>query len=154
VRNLLDERTRGRLLARFKALDEGRPARWGRMTVGQMVCHCADQLRISLGDLPAKDVSTGLTRTVLRWMVLSGFPVPKGKVKTFAEIDQAAGWGTSAQGLALDLQHLETLTERFVEKAAAGGTFAPNPAFGALTSRQWGRLAYVHMAHHLKQFGA
>ena len=86
-------------------------------------------------------------------MVLGGIPVPKGKVKTFAEIDQAAGWGTTPQGMELDLQHLKALAERFVGRAAATGTFAPNPAFGALTARQWGRLAYVHMAHHLKQFG-
>jgi hypothetical protein len=35
----------------------------------------------------------------------------------------------------------------------AGATFSASPAFGKLSNRQWGRLAYVHMDHHLRQFG-
>ncbi|MEK7381556.1 MAG: DUF1569 domain-containing protein [Gemmatimonadota bacterium] len=31
---------------------------------------------------------------------------------------------------------------------------APHPAFGSMTKSSWGILAYKHIDHHLRQFGA
>ncbi|MBK9525384.1 MAG: DUF1569 domain-containing protein [Bacteroidetes bacterium] len=30
---------------------------------------------------------------------------------------------------------------------------AEHPYFGKLSSREWGRITYLHLDHHLKQFG-
>lgn len=153
MKNLLDEHDRRGLLARLGQLTPHRAARWGRMDVGQMVCHLADPLRIALGELAAADASNLLTRTVLRWMVLAGVPAPRGKVKTFPEIDQVDGSGTAPTDLAADVQTLRTLVDRFVAHAGAGKRFTRSPGFGALSPRQYGRLMYLHVDHHLEQFG-
>jgi hypothetical protein len=44
--------------------------------------------------------------------------------------------------------------ERFVERGRKGGPFGPRPAFGALSTKEWGRVVYLHCDHHLRQFGA
>jgi hypothetical protein len=122
------------------------------MDVGQMVCHLADSFRLSLGDLQVQDISTFFTRTVLRWMVLSGMPTPKGKIATYREMDQVAGHGTRPTTLDADRAQVKALVERFVA-AASENRVAPSPAFGRLSGRQYARLQYLHMDHHLRQFG-
>jgi hypothetical protein len=153
MKNLLDASCREAVLARLDRLAPDTPALWGRMDVNQMVCHVTDPLRLALGDLPARDVSNPIRRTLLKWAVLGGMPPPKGKIATFPEIDQVAGGGTPPTSLAADVEALRRELARFVDRAASGGALAPSPAFGRLSGRAYGRLQYVHMDHHLRQFG-
>ena len=151
--NLLDPEGREALRARMRGLQPDSPARWGRMNVGQMICHITDPMRIAMGEMHAADVSTFFTRNVLKRLVLTGFPPPKGKIDTFPELDQVAGGGTPPSSLEDDVDAFDEVAERFIRQAEAGKPFERNPAFGPLTARQWGRLMYVHMDFHLKQFG-
>ena len=154
MKNLFDKRWQDAISARLDTLTPESRAQWGRMNVGQMVCHLTDPMRIALGELEAKDISTIMTRTLLRWAVLGGMPPPKGKVQTFPEIDQVAGGGTKPEALAADIATLKDVIERFRAHALGGKPIVPSPAFGNLSPRAWGRLQYVHMHYHLKQFGA
>ena len=154
MKNLLDPGEREAMCARLRSLEEGRSPRWGRMNVNQMACHVGDPLRIALGDLLAADASTFLPRTVLRRLVLWGAPPPRGRIRTFAEIDQEAGRGTAPRSLAEDVAAFEVLLDRFVAHVGVGGALAANPIFGPLTARDWGRLLWTHTHHHLRQFGA
>ena len=43
--------------------------------------------------------------------------------------------------------------ERFLQGGEAGITRQPNVFFGPMTPNEWARLQYVHIDHHLKQFG-
>ena len=153
MKNLLDETGRRDLLARIARLTPESTARWGRLNVGQMLCHLVDPMRIALGDLTASDASNPATRTLLRWMVLAGVPAPKGGIATFAEIDHAKGGGTPPTGFGADAEALRSMIARFVDHAATGKPFVRSPAFGRLSGRAYGRLMYVHMDHHLRQFG-
>lgn len=110
-----------------------------------MVCHLSDQLRVALGDLPCRDVSTLMLRTAVKWLVLrTAFQAPPGKVKTAREMltTEPAGW-------AADLATCEALLERL----AGATTVAPHPAFGPLSAEEWGVMAWKHFDHHLRQFG-
>ena len=153
MKNVLDERWRTALQARMDKLTPDAQRRWGKMTVGQMVCHVTDPLRIALGEMEAEDISTLMTRSFLRWAVLAGLPPPKGKIATFPELDQAAGGGTPPTDLAADVATYEAILDRFCAHDQQGKRFQRNPAFGALSNRSWGRLTYCHVHHHLKQFG-
>ena len=154
MKNLLDKRWRETIETRLDKLAFDAPTLWGRMNVDQMVCHVTDPMRIALGQLEAKDVSTVMTRTVMKWAVLGGMPPPKGKVQTFAEIDQVAGRGTLPTTLAEDVAALKNVIAQFVARDAKGEHFTPSPAFGTLSNRSYGRLQYVHLHYHLRQFGA
>ena len=153
MRNLLDETTRRELLQRVGRLSADSQRLWGRMSVGEMVCHVTDAMRIALGEMEAEDASNVFTRSVLKWLVLAGMPAPKGKIETFPELDYAKGGGRPPAELAAERATLETTLDRFLERASSETGFSRSPAFGRLSPRAYGRLMYVHMHHHLKQFG-
>lgn len=142
--SIQDPATRAELMARLRRVTPSTAPAWGTLTAPRMVCHLADQLRVALGDIPSRDVSSLPLRTVVRFLVIhTGFQAPPGKVKTVREMLTSApgDWGT-------DLASCGALLERL----AATASPAPHPAFGRLTPREWGVLAWKHFDHHLRQF--
>jgi hypothetical protein len=124
--------------------------RWGTMTAHQMVCHCADACRMALGHATPRDVSTGTTRHLIKWMALYG-PLrwPSG-IRTVDEFDQRTA-GTRPGEFAADVATLAHLLDRI---RPGGAAWPPHPIFGPMSERAWLRWAYLHMDHHLRQFGA
>ncbi|MCP4399195.1 MAG: DUF1569 domain-containing protein [bacterium] len=152
MNNVLQVPVRDTLLQRIAQVQASDSALWGRMTANEMLCHLADQFRVALRDIPVHDQSTRLTRSVVVTLVLLGVPAPKGKVKTFPEIDQATGHGTAPT----DVPHDASILREFFEKFLATEptfSFQAHSFFGPLTRQQWGRLIYIHSDYHLRQFG-
>lgn len=143
--SLLDPSEREALLERFRALSsEARPA-WGQLTAPRMVCHLSDQLRVALGDLPSKDHSNLATRTLLRLLVVhTSFEPPPGKVQTTPVMltTQPTSWEEDCG-----------VFESLVQRLAGSDRLAPHPTFGPLSTKEWGRLSWKHINHHLRQFG-
>ena len=73
-------------------------------------------------------------------------------ILTRPEIDQRVG-GTKPGEFAADVAELEAIVARVV---GGQGTFdgRMHPIFGALSETAWMRWGYLHMDHHLRQFGA
>jgi hypothetical protein len=123
--------------------------RWGTMTPHQMVCHCADACRMALGENTPRDVSTTATRHVIKWIALyAPMRWPAG-VQTVDEFDQRTR-GTCPTDFAADVAELTRLLDRIRARA---GAWPPHPIFGPMTEGKWLRWAYLHMDHHLRQFG-
>lgn len=141
---------RQELLDRLKSVRPDSRRRWGSMSAHQMVCHLGDSFRAALGEKQLSPAATLLKRTLFKWIALWG-PLrwPHG-VKTRPEMDQQQG-GTPPQEFAPDLEKLRALFERF---CGWQGEFAPHPMFGPLSRTERMRHAYLHMDHHLRQFGA
>lgn len=152
MKNILNTDDRDRILARINALQGNEHAQWGKMTVAQMVCHVADQIRIALGDIEVNDRSSFITRTLAIRIVLLGLPVPRGKVRTTPEIELTEGHGTQPTTFEHDTA---TLKETIAAFWATDDdfTFQPHSTFGSRTRQQWGRLIYLHLDYHLQQFG-
>ena len=151
MKNILDITTRKEIEERINSLNESSHRLWGKMNVNQMVCHCSDQLKLAFGELPSKDVSNFLLKTVLKHLILLGMPAPKGKVETLPEIKQGVG-GTKPTTFEQDKKTLLDFIRNFQNRIEKN----PNQvhaAFGELSTDQWGRLCYIHLDHHLKQFG-
>ena len=55
--------------------------------------------------------------------------------------------------LAADLAELETLMDLMTTRAR-GFEWPAHPIFGRMSRGAWLRWAYLHMDHHLRQFGA
>jgi hypothetical protein len=143
---LLDPTARAVVVQRLRSVSESSERRWGTMTAPQMLCHIADQLRVALGEIPARDRSTLLLRTLFKWLIVeTPLRFPPGKAKTVREMltSRPADW-------AEDMAACEGL----IERVGMGGAVAVHPAFGPLSPRQWGRLCWKHLDHHLRQFGA
>jgi|SRR5262245_14318692 len=140
------------ILRRLKVLEPGRAARWGRMSAHQMICHLSDSLRMATGQKPVARAGGALHRTFLKWIVLY-LPLrwPAG-ILTTPEIDQEIG-GTQPVDFAADVAELEALFERITTHPESINERV-HPVFGRMSEAAWLRWAYLHMDHHLRQFGA
>jgi hypothetical protein len=141
-RDALDEIER-----RLTRLAADATARWGRMSAPQMVCHLADSMKMALGDLAVARKNLPIRYPPLKQFIIYLAPFPKG-APTAPELLARAPRDWSA-----DVAELRTLVGRFAARGE-DATWPEHPAFGRLSRRAWGVLAYRHLDHHLKQFGA
>jgi hypothetical protein len=152
MKTLRNDRDKAEILDRLHALRSDSRRRWGRMSAHQMVCHLTDSFRMLHGTRPVSEASGPMQRTLVKWIALYA-PVrwPAG-IATRPEVDQEVG-GTKPDEFARDVADLERMVELMV---AAGSSLngRAHPIFGPLSSPAWLRWGYLHMDHHLRQFGA
>jgi len=150
-KNIQSSRAREEMFRRIDALSPTQAALWGRMKVSEMLCHATDQLRIAVGEIKTAATPQFSGQTFAKWMVLAGMPLPKGKIKTFKEIDAQYG-GTPPTEFDRDRETLKVYIQR-IGTIQDVNEVQPHGFFGPLSPRQWGRLAWLHLDHHLRQFG-
>lgn len=138
------------ILTRLRTVRPDSVRRWGTMSAPEMIVHLSDSFRTAFGERAASPAGGPLGRTVIKWIALH-LPIhwPRN-VPTRPENDPHAA-GTRPGDFAADVDDLVRLCERF---ARTRGTWAPHPAFGQLSDEEWQRWGYLHMDHHLRQFGA
>jgi len=153
MKTLGDLETRREIAARMGNLRADSPARWGCMNAHQAICHLNDSFKAVLGKKPVSEATGFVQQTLLKWAAL-WLPLewPRG-FRTRPEIDQQTG-GTPPLDFDRDLEELRTLAARFTEAALARAGIMRHPVFGAMTAREWLRWGYLHVDHHLRQFGA
>lgn len=133
------------------ALDPERPARWGRMSAHQMVCHLGDGLRMMIGEKPVRRITGTLRGTLARWIVVwAPLRWPRG-VRTTPELDQEID-GTRPVAFTSDLARALDLLDRVTREPSAAHRRL-HPLFGPMSQSAWLRWAYLHADHHLRQFG-
>lgn len=150
MKTLLNDRDRNEVLDRLSRVRSDSQRCWGSMSAHQMICHLSDSFRASLGEKHLSQSSTLFKRTIYKWAAL-WLPLhwPHG-IKTRPEMDQQQG-GTRPTEFTGDIQRLRTLFDQFCRWE---GEFAPHAMLGPLSRTERMRHAYLHMDHHLRQFGA
>ncbi len=134
-------------LARLERLTPEHRPQWGRMSVGQMLCHLSDYFEVALGRAAAKPFGNVLTQALACWAILSlGMRFPRN-VRTLPEFR-----ATSPEAFQRDRARLRDLMQQFHARRQRLD-WPPNPGFGRLSREQWGRLSWLHVDHHLRQFG-
>ena len=122
------------------------------MTAPEMVCHLSDAFRIAMGEIRVPEASTFMSRSVVKWIALyAPLKWPHG-TPTPPECDQKKA-GTKAADFLEDREKLNHLIERFAN-AQGRPAWGIHPFFGTMTDRDWLRWGYLHVDHHLRQFGA
>jgi hypothetical protein len=122
------------------------------MSVHQTVCHLADSSRVALGQMTVSLYTPWWARTFVKWVALRvPVPWPSG-IPTRPELDQVRGAGTKPAEFASDVAELGRLVERMTEPGAVVDGRV-HSFFGRLSRAEWLRWAYLHMDHHLRQFG-
>jgi hypothetical protein len=144
MKTLFDQTTRAELVARINKLDERSQPQWGKMTVYQMIKHCAKWEDMLLGKTQYKQSFLGriVGKFALKDMLKDepakrNLPtIPLFKITGDGDVSEAkAEW-------------LSLLAE-YDHKKPAGFM---HPFFGQLTTEQAGQMAYKHIDHHLRQF--
>ena len=146
---LADPAARAALCQRLQRMRPDAPAKWGRMTAPQMVCHLNDSFRVGMGEKYASPISNFVSTTVVKWIALrTPIQWPHG-LPTRPEIEQGRG-GTPPADWAGDCSELQSLIDSFAERTA----FGVHPAFGKMSRTDWLIWGYRHVDHHFRQFGA
>jgi hypothetical protein len=140
------------ILRRLSALGPDSPRQWGLMSVSQAVCHLIDANRMALGEKTVSDANSLASRTLIKAIALY-LPVtwPRG-IPTRPEIDAEHG-GTRPSEFAADVLTLAALVDALAARRGRAD-WPTHPIFGRMSERAWLRWGYLHMDHHLRQFGA
>ena len=142
---LLSDADRAQIVARLRRVTPDRAPLWGSFTAPRMLCHVTDQLRIATGVIIGRHRDSLLRRTLMKWIVVhSSMQAPPGKVRTVPEMLSTAPTTWDAD-LAMCI--------RLINEVGRGKANGRHPAFGPLSSSEWGRIAWKHLDHHLRQFG-
>ncbi len=148
MKNLFDSSTAEEIRNRLESLRPDSERRWGAMNVAQMLAHCTAWMDIASGRTSPPRSFMGrifgklAKKSILKNPVRRNMPTDKTLVmqgqKTFSA----------------ELQLLLDSVERFSNGGPALATTHPHSFFGPMTPGEWAAMAYKHMDHHLKQFGA
>jgi hypothetical protein len=148
---LAHEEHRAALVRRLQLLQPETPRQWGRMSAPQMVCHLSDTFRMATGEKPVSPVGRPLKQTLIKYVALYlPLPWPPG-IQTRPELDMLVNGRCPGE-------FREDVTEvaRFIESLAAqpvDTSWPRHPIFGSMSRRDWLRWGYLHVDHHLRQFG-
>jgi hypothetical protein len=147
-KNLLDQSAAIEIIARAEKLQISNKPIWGKMTVTEMLFHCNLANTQILEEQMAFQPPTFKQRLlkILGLYLLPTFP----RNRKGAERNDTKGHIDSSR-FDEQLKQLIGILQRFPEHT--GPMTLVHPAFGMLTRRQWGRAAWMHMDHHLRQFG-
>jgi len=139
------------VLERLRQVRANSQRRWGKMSPHQMICHLNDSFKVAIGEkavspvgrlLPGKVFKVFALYMPLRW--------PHG-IPTRPEMNQQLG-GTKPREFDADVQELQTLIDRITQNEK-DFQWGAHPLFGSMPDRDWLRWGYLHLDHHLRQFG-
>ena len=136
------------VIDRINALTPASKPLWGKMHVAQMLAHAQQPLKVAFGELKLKRGVIGFLfgKMAKRQMLASeqlkkNLPTVKEfMVKTDLLFEE-------------EKKKLIALVQRFYQAGSKGLTQDAHPFFGKLTSEEWDKLQYIHLDHHLRQFG-
>ena len=150
MKTLSNASDRQEVVTRIGKLSPADTAKWGKMTVHQMICHLTDSYLYALGEKPAAIQSGLFQRTVMKWVALQvPLPWPKG-IATRPEMEQGKG-GSAPIEFNQDRAALVAAANRFCDGLPE--PVLQHPIFGPMSAADWWRWGYLHADHHLRQFG-
>jgi hypothetical protein len=147
--NIFNQEDYTQILSRIHLLNADAQKHWGKMSLPQMLEHCSIQLKMALGMLPdSSKTGPAIFRTVFgRWMGLYAFPWPKGSATPPVMNMQTND--VTVRDFNFEKQQLIDLLQQVQQKES----YHAHAFFGAINKKDWGRLIWKHLDHHLKQFG-
>ena len=151
MKTVCDVEAKTELLERIHKLTPATKAHWGKMNVGQMICHLTDQLRDLNGTRPVKYRGNPVLKFVVRPILSKISNWPKAIFPASADYDQLKN-GTKPTNFEKDKAELINLFQQ-LDMNNAEIELPLHPAFGKLSCQQYAGIVYKHFDHHLKQFG-
>ena len=146
MKSLFDQNTFTEIEERLEKLTADRPAKWGKMNVGQMVWHCQSPLNIMLKKKDYGIKPNWLAKLFFKKSLYNDKPWGKGlptakflKTKDPKDFEQ-------------EKEVLKALLNE-VKDNRTKENWGTHPGFGYFTDQQWGQMQYKHLDHHFRQFG-
>ena len=152
LKSLFNIGCREELRARVQKVRPDTPRLWGKMTAAQMICHLNDSFLGVMGEKPM-EIPRGFTMwPVLKYAALyAPAKWPQG-VPTRPEFDQCGGAGTPPAQFESDVRRPAGHHGQILGHPPRLSV-PPHPLFKKMSEAQWMRWGYLHVDHHLRQFG-
>ncbi|HUV97635.1 MAG TPA: DUF1569 domain-containing protein [Acidobacteriaceae bacterium] len=150
MKTLRDASVQREIRSRLASVSREDSARWGLMSVDQMICHVRDAYWVGLGEKNVAMVATPVPRPVMKWLALRVPMQWRPGFKSAPEVAQDVD-GTRPVEFESDRAALLSVVEQFCRQLP--DPCVPHPFFGRMTTNDWWRWGYLHTDHHLRQFG-
>jgi Protein of unknown function (DUF1569) len=147
MKNINDLLAYNEIINRVKLLSTANIRQWGKMNLQQMLMHCTAQLKLALGEITSQPQGSFMMRTAIgKWIAFSNIPWPKG-TNTPNEMNVEKN-----SFILSDIENEKNDLLMYLSRVKAAQQLLAHPFFGTLTQKEWSRLIYKHIEHHLKQF--
>jgi hypothetical protein len=137
------------LFRRINQLNPQSQGLWGKMTVGQMLSHCAvpyEQI-LGLNTLQPPLLMRIILNLFLKKSMVNEVPY-KQNLPTAPSFIR-----TEQYDVAIEKERLKDLIKTIHEMGSEKLARTPSLSLGKLTATEWNNLLYKHLDHHLQQFG-
>jgi hypothetical protein len=144
---LFDKNTQLEMLARVHKLTPASQRKWGKMSVSQMLKHMINAFTVPVSnlELPKEPLYYIAANPFGRWLMIRALTKwPRNLVtpESFKIKDDPEFEVTRKEFLAK--------VDAFVNATNFDGR---HPVFGVMSKELWGEAMYIHLNHHLEQFG-
>lgn len=148
-KNLLDNKVAEEIITRANALKETDRPQWGTMTATEMLHHCNRVLNATmLGE--ASDKKRTFKQFILKFIFVKIMPrFPKG-AKAPGRFDLKKN-PASVIDFEKEKSEFVEMIRQFARNEKEFNVH--HPIFGNLSNKEWGLFTWMHMDHHLRQFG-
>lgn len=148
MKDIFNKEDNTAILNRIRKIHAGSKPLWGKMGAEEMLFHCQEPIRVSLGELKLKRGLLGILfgKMALK-QALSDKPFKKG-VPTSDEFKPKGKYELEAEK-----EKLISLVESLAVKGPGAISRDPHPFFGPMTPEEWSLITWKHLDHHLSQFG-
>jgi Protein of unknown function (DUF1569) len=136
-------------IARINSLTNATQAKWGKMSVGQMLAHCNVTYEMDLENTHKKPGAFGkfLMKLFVKNIVVSEKPYTQNSRTAPAFIiTESKDFDQEKNRLISYIQKVQQLGESHYDGKESH-------SFGNLNKTEWNNLFYKHLNHHLSQFG-
>ncbi len=147
MKTIFDPEVRMGLIERVNRITADSRIKYGSMRPDQGLNHINTELQMYLGDVKSPPPIGILGRTVRKLRTLSPLPIPRAR--TPIEMPLVGGVTYSID---TEKARFPQLIERLAGQRKQQ-EWPIHPLMGKLSAKQYGKLAYKHTDHHLKQFG-
>jgi len=148
MNSLFDKTENDAIIQRIQSLTSESQPLWGKMNVAQMLSHCQAPLDVATGDLKLK--SNFLMQLIGKMY----------KKKILSSPDFKKNSPTAPSFIRNSPVDFEQEKSELIAKVSKFSTLGTNviaqqehPFFGQMTNEEWGQSQWIHLNHHLKQFG-
>ena len=136
------------MISRLNRLTPISQAQWGKMNAAQMLSHCQAPIDVAFGNLKLKpNFLIALLGKMFKNKILNAAEFKKNSPTAPEFIrKEAVDFEQSKKELIQKVMLFSELGEKAIKSNR-------HPFFGEMTFEDWDRLQYMHLDHHLRQFG-
>lgn len=148
MKSIFNQSDNQEIINRINQLTPESQAKWGKMTVDQMLSHCIAPIDVAFGNLNLK---ANFFMQILGKMVKAKMlksDVFKKNSPTAPKFIRTGKYDFEATK-----NELIGKIQQFEKEGHAVIKNPKHPFFGEMTYAEWDRLQFMHLNHHLEQFG-